>query len=226
MIQIQSLKKSYGSKLVLKDINLSFKSGEINGIVGENGAGKTTFFKCIAGLESFEGKIAYLEGGKLKNTLGFLPTNPYFLSKMTGREYLQLLCNARKIQVKNLEEHNLFDLPLKQYADTYSTGMKKKLALTGTLLQKNEVFILDEPFNGVDIQSNIVIQEVLKRLKELNKIVLISSHIFSTLNETCDFLHHLREGEIVRSVGKSDFNTVETELMDAGIGKKISNLNL
>ncbi|MFK7904985.1 MAG: ATP-binding cassette domain-containing protein, partial [Chitinophagales bacterium] len=73
MIHIQSLSKSYGNKRVLKHINLSFKPGEINGIVGENGAGKTTFFKCMAGLEEFEGKVVY-ENGKLKNTLGFLPT--------------------------------------------------------------------------------------------------------------------------------------------------------
>jgi len=225
MIHIQSLSKSYGNKRVLKHINLSFKPGEINGIVGENGAGKTTFFKCMAGLEEFEGKVVY-ENGKLKNTLGFLPTHPFFLSKMTGYEYLQLLCNARKVKVDNLDKHNIFDLPLGQYADTYSTGMRKKLALTGTLLQKNEVFILDEPFNGVDIQSNIVIQEVLKKLKELNKIVLLSSHIFSTLGETCDFLHHLKEGEIVRSVGRENFHTVEEALMDQGLGAKIELLNL
>lgn len=225
MIQIHSLRKNYGKKQVLKDINLTFNRGEINGIVGENGAGKTTFFKCIAGLEDFEGKITY-DRGILKNTLGFLPTNPFFLSKITGYEYLQLLCNARNVSVKNWDANNIFDLPLNQFADTYSTGMKKKLALTATLLQQNEVFILDEPFNGVDIQSNMVIQEVLKKLKELNKIVLLSSHIFSTLNDSCDFLHHLKEGKIVRSVEKKDFKTIEEDLTDVGIGRRIELLDL
>ena len=145
------------------------------------------------------GKIEY-SNGILKNVTGFLYTNPYFLSKITGLEYLQLLCNARNIQVNNLEDKNIFDLPLNQYADTYSTGMKKKLALTAILLQNNDVFILDEPFNGVDIQSNIVIKEVLVKLKELNKIVILSSHIFSVLGETCDLLHHLKNGEIIKSV--------------------------
>ncbi|MEZ4888240.1 MAG: ATP-binding cassette domain-containing protein [Chitinophagales bacterium] len=225
MIELQSLRKSYGNKPILKGIDLTFQRGEINGIVGENGAGKTTLFKCIAGLEEFEGKISY-DNGILKNTLGFLPTNPFFLSKITGYEYLQLVCNARNVVVENWDNNNIFDLPLNQYADTYSTGMRKKLAITGTLLQKNEVFILDEPFNGVDIQSNMVIQEVLKKLKELNKIVLLSSHIFSTLSETCDFLHHLKEGNIVRSVSKDDFKMVEEGLTDRGIGSKIEKLQL
>jgi len=225
MITTKSIHKSYGNNKVLKNINLSFNKGEITGIVGENGAGKTTLFKCIAGLENYKGEIKYTNG-ILKNTTGFLYTNPYFLSKITGLEYLQLLCNARNMKVKNIEDKNIFDLPLNQYADTYSTGMKKKLALTAVLLQDNEVFILDEPFNGVDIQSNIVIKEVLEKLKELDKIIILSSHIFSVLTETCDLLHHLKDGEIIKSVKKGKFEIIENEMKQAGIGIRIDKLDL
>jgi ABC-2 type transport system ATP-binding protein len=205
MISIHSLQKSYGSNKVLKGIDLQLEPGVIHGIVGENGAGKTTLFKCIAGLESNEGKIDYAKGN-LRNVTGFLPTNPYFLSKITGAEYLQLLCNARNIQIDDMASQNIFELPLKQYADTYSTGMKKKLALTAILMQKNEVFVLDEPFNGVDIHSNIVIKEVLDKLRQLGKIVVLSSHIFSTLDETCDHLHYLKQGLISQSAVRGGFN--------------------
>ncbi len=225
MLTVQSLQKFYGKKAVLKGINLTFQSGEIHGIVGENGAGKTTLFKCLAALEAYQGKVTYTNG-KLKNVLGFLPTNPYFLSKITGFEYLQLLCNARNVKTGDLKGQNLFDLPLERFADTYSTGMKKKLALMAILLQQNEVFILDEPFNGVDIQSNMVIQQVLQKLKQLNKTILISSHIFSTLHESCDYLHHLKAGEIIRSVAKNEFRTIEEDLVDVNIGGKIDKLNL
>jgi len=225
MISIQSLNKSYGSKKVLSNINLKFNKGEVNGIVGENGAGKTTLFKCLAGLEKFDGTIEF-DGGILKNVTGFLTTDPYFLSKITGREYLQLFCNARDIEIENFEEKNIFDLPLKQYADTYSTGMKKKLALTAVLLQQNDVFILDEPFNGVDIQSNIVIKEVLSKLKELNKTIIISSHIFSTLSETCDYLHHLKNGEIIKSVTKNEFESIEEDMKQTGVSHRIDKLDL
>jgi len=225
MIVIKSLNKFYGSNRVLNNIDLIFEKGKINGIVGENGAGKTTLFKCIAGLESFDGSIVYNEG-KIKDICGFLPTNPYLLSKITGLEYIQLLLNARDIKDINLKDSNIFDLPLNQYAETYSPGMKKKLALTAILLQKNEVFILDEPFNGVDIQSNILIKEVLKKLKERDKTIILSSHIFSTLIETCDFLHHLKSGKIVRSANPVDFKSIEKQMKGEHIGDKIDKLNL
>jgi len=160
MIQVEELSKSFGTKQVLKNINISFEQGKVYGIVGANGAGKTTLFRCLAGLETHDGLVKSTQT-PLKNYLGFLPTNPYFFPKITGWEYLQLFCNARKIAITNFKERNIFNLPLNQYAITYSTGMKKKLALTAILLQQNEYFILDEPFNGVDIQSNLIITEII-----------------------------------------------------------------
>ncbi|TSE06467.1 ATP-binding cassette domain-containing protein [Aquimarina algiphila] len=225
MISIDSLYKAYNNHHVLNDICLSFKKGEIHGIVGENGAGKTTLFRCISGMESFKGKIEY-DKGEIKNSIGFLPTNPYFFSKITGKEYLQLLCNARKIKIGDFKEKNIFDLPLDKYAETYSTGMKKKLALTAILLQNNDVFILDEPFNGVDIHSNIIINQVLSKLKELDKIIILSSHIFSTLHQTCDYLHYLKKGSIERSVDKTNFDSIEKEMQTSGIEARIDRLNL
>ena len=162
----------------------------------------------------------------MKNHLGFLPTTPYYFPRITGREYLQLLCNARNIKVDNFDEKNIFDLPLDQYALIYSTGMKKKLALIGILLQQNDVFILDEPFNGVDIQSNIVITEIIHRLKSSGKTIVISSHIFSTLSDTCDEIHLLREGNFARKVLKNDFEKLEQEMKDVTIGASIEKLNL
>ena len=225
MIKIESLNKSFGSKKVLENINLVFNRAEITGVVGENGAGKSTLFKCMIGLENFEGKVSY-QGKILKNVTGFLPTNPYFISKITGQEYLQLLCHARNIPDKNIRDKNVFDLPLGQYASTYSTGMKKKLALTGILIQENEVFILDEPFNGVDIHSNLMIVEILAKLKALGKTVILSSHIFSTLNETCDILHYLKEGVINKSAPKGAFGSIEEEMSGIGLKNRIEALDL
>jgi ABC-2 type transport system ATP-binding protein len=224
-MKISSLFKKYGKNEVLKGIDLSFNKGVIYGIVGENGAGKTTLFRCISGMEQYKGNIEYNEG-ILKNVIGFLPTNPFMISKITGREYLKLLLNARVIKIDNLNKKNIFDLPLDKYADTYSTGMKKKLALTGVLIQNNEIYVLDEPFNGVDIQSNILIKEILIKLKELDKIVILSSHIFSILSDTCDILHHLKDGKIVNSVTKDNFETIENEIKNIGIGNKIDNMGL
>lgn len=225
MIDIQNLSKSYGAKEVLHNINLKFEPGKVYGIVGENGAGKTTLFRCIAGLEDYTGTIT-ASHEPLKNHLGLLLTDPFFFSKITGREYLQLLCNARDKQTGDIETRNVFGLPLNQYAATYSTGMKKKLALTAILLQENQYFILDEPFNGVDIQSNIIITEIIHKLKELGKTVIISSHIFSTLSDTCNEIHLLKNGAITKSAQQHEFAALENEMKHAIIGNSIDRLGL
>lgn len=225
MITVEHLSKFYGKKQVLKDINVEFKSGKIYGVVGENGAGKTTLFNCISGLESYQGKITS-EFDRLKDHIGFLSTEPFFFSKMTGKEYIQLLANARRIKGLHIENKNIFKLPLNQYATTYSSGMKKKLALTAILVQQNEVFILDEPFNGVDVHSNIIITEIIKKCKELNKIVIISSHIFSTLASLCDEIFLMKNGVVIKSVKQKDFARLEAEMKEFSIGNIINRLEL
>ena len=225
MIIIQNLFKKYGNSQVLNNINITFESGKIYGIVGENGAGKTTLFRCMAGLESYDGEI--IEAVKpLKNHLGLLLTEPHIFDKITGSEYIRLLCNARNIEISDIETKNIFDLPLNKYASTYSTGMKKKLVLTAILLQKNKYFIFDEPFNGVDIQSNIIIAAIIHKLKELKKTVIISSHIFSTLSDNCDEIHLLVNGSFAKSVQKEDFAALETEMKQVLVGNKIERLEL
>ena len=225
MITIKNLSKSYGAHQVLHNIDITLEKGKVYGIVGENGAGKTTLFKCIASLEKFQGEIIS-DQKPLKNHLGFLPTDPYFFSKITGKEYLQLLCNARNIKEVNFSKKNIFNLPLQQYAATYSTGMKKKLALTALLMQHNDYIILDEPFNGVDIQSNIIITEIIHQLKSLDKIIIISSHIFSTLKSTCDEIHLLQAGKFTKSVQKEDFEQLEQEMINVTVGSSIEDLEL
>lgn len=225
MLTIQNLHKSYGLNKVLKGINLEIHQGKVYGIVGENGAGKTTLFRCIVGFENYEGEITS-ELNPLKDSLGFLMTEPFFFSKITGREYIQLLCNARNVELLSLDEKNVFDLPLDHYVSTYSTGMKKKLSILAILLQDNQIFILDEPFNGVDIHSNIFIVEIIKKLKALDKTVIMSSHIFSTLSETCDEIYLLSGGIFVKKCLPAEYERMETEMREFTIGSKLDKLGL
>ena len=88
------------------------------------------------------------------------------------------------------------------------------------------MFILDEPFNGVDIQSNLIITEIIKRFKKLEKTVIISSHIFSTLENTCDEIYLMKNGEIINKVEKADFKNLEKKMKEFTVGNKIDKLEL
>ena len=225
MIQITQLEKSFGNNLVLDHINIQFPSGEVSGLVGRNGAGKTTLFHCIAGLEDHAGKVA-AEHSPLKDHLGYLPTNPYMLSRITGREYIQLIANARGVQINSIDQKNIFDLPLDRYGEHYSTGMKKKLALTAILMLENQFYLFDEPFSGVDLDSNIIIKAIIKRLKSLGKTILISSHIYNTLAEICDTIHVLDKGNITKSITAENFDQLESILEDGTVDRLIEKLEI
>jgi ABC-2 type transport system ATP-binding protein len=225
MIKIEKLSLSYGNNLVLNELDISFSEGNIYGVVGENGAGKTSFFRCIAGLESYEGNIQS-ELLPLKNHLGLLLTEPFFPAKITGKEYINLLCEARNVHVEVNENNNIFGLPLNQYASNYSTGMKKKLALTAILLQQNKVFILDEPYNGLDIESNILLNELILKLRDLNKLVLLSSHIFSTLREVCHQIIFLRKGFQPEIYSQGEFDSLEREMKPTNLSEKLMRIKL
>lgn len=225
MLIIKELNKYFGPKRVLQDIHLELEPGGIYGIVGANGSGKTTLFRCIAGLEDYDGWVD-APNQPIKNSIGLLLAEAYFFSRMTGREYLRLLCTARGEMQEDLDERNIFELPLEEYVSTYSTGMQKKLAFLGVLLQKNQYFILDEPFNGVDIQSNILFQEILLELKARGKTVLLSSHIFSTLSQTCDRIYWLKDGRIEQVAQREQFPQLEAELREVVVGQRLQRLGL
>lgn len=220
MITISNLSKKYGSNTILRNINITFKEGIVYGVIGKNGAGKTTFFNCIAALEDYQGKIT-TEKGCLKNKLGFLPTENFFFNKMTGREYIKFMTLARDKKVTNIERKNIFNLPLDQYVSTYSSGMKKKLAFSAVIMQENDYYIFDEPFNGIDIESNMILFEIIAHLKKQNKCIILSSHIFSTLKEGCDIIHIISNGNISSPIYKDEFSHIELAYKKDTIGRKI-----
>lgn len=225
MITIENLSKAYGKVKALDNVNLQFSAGKIYGIVGENGAGKSTLFRCIAGLEVHDGFIKS-PFDPLKNHLGYLETTPFMMSHITGWEYLKLVCSARHIKRSDFGDHNIFDLPLDQYAKSYSTGMKKKLALMALLLCNNDILILDEPFNGVDIQSNMLILEVIKRLRQMGKTILISSHIFATLSDICEEITLLSKGKIKGHYMPDQYRELEAQMTDDVTRTKIDSFPL
>lgn len=220
MITIRNLYKSYGKHQVLKDLQMDFHAGKVYGIVGANGAGKTTLFRCLAGLEKYDGHIS-ADLHPLKEYVGYLPSEIYFLPKITGKEYLTLLIEARNKKPQNLNDQNIFDLPLDRYVSSYSTGMKKKLGILSVLLQGNSLYILDEPYNGLDFQSSLFLTDIIHRLRSENKTVILSSHIFGSLAETCDSITLLRNGHFERTAEKDNFSDLKHQISEVLLRKNL-----
>jgi len=220
MITISNLTISYNKdEKVIENLNLSLEDNLIHGIVGLNGAGKTTLLNTLYGLKKPDtGTIQFDNIVINKKSVAYLVTENFFYSNITGKEYLSLFKNNEF----DIDRWNkLFNLPLNKIIDGYSTGMKKKLALLGVLKQNKPLMILDEPFNGLDIETCRIIRMILLRLKERNKTIIVTSHIIETLTNLCDFIHYLEAGQVKYSRDKSGFSEFEREVFD-----KIENENI
>jgi len=212
MISIENLKVSYAENNVLKCINLSIPSSSIHGLVGLNGSGKTTLLNTLYGIkEKQAGSISYNSLPIVKNKIAYLESSNYFYPYITGKEYLRMF-QTQNVNF-NIEKWNeLFELPLNKLVEDYSTGMKKKLALMGIICLNREILILDEPFNGVDLETVQKIKSLLIKLKENKKTIIITSHILESLLSICDLLSYLNNGVIQFSKERKDFSSVEKEI--------------
>jgi ABC-2 type transport system ATP-binding protein len=224
MIKIRKLTIYYSKgKNVIEDLDLELYANNIHGIVGLNGSGKTTLLNTIFGVKNkSKGEISYMEEKLTKSSIAYLPTVNYFYPHISGREYLKLFQNE-EFDVNKW--NNLFNLPLDSVIDTYSTGMKKKLALLGILKMDKPIMILDEPFNGLDLETNRIVRSILLKLKDRNKIIMVSSHIIETLTNMCDYIHHLEDKCVKKSVEKHDFQRFENEIHNTIEKKNIGLLN-
>lgn len=203
MLEIKNLSVSFKDKDVLQSLNLEIEEGIIVGILGKNGAGKTTLFESLYQSQKYSGEILWKKQKLLRENISYLETENYFYPYITGREYLSYF--AKDKLPKTIELAEKFQLPLEKYVQYYSSGMKKKLALIGMLMLDKPINILDEPFNGVDFEGVHLLYNIIRELKQSNKIVMISSHIIETLFHTCDRIVTLENGLISNIFEKSDF---------------------
>ena len=217
MLEIQRLRKAYGNHVVLHDVSLVLRPNTIHGLVGANGAGKTTLINCLYGLEmDFMGTIRDSAGRVVRGHTGLLPYEPYFYPRLTGREYLEFCLQARGRPLIDFAGWNqLLELPLDQYADEYSAGMRKKLALLALLVQQFDYLILDEPFNGLDLEANLLLKEILRRLRTRGTGILLTSHILGALIETADEITVLVGGRVQRHYLAAEFGTLEQDLFNS-----------
>ena len=187
MLTIDIKEKYYSSKIVLQNLKIQINNNGLYGVIGKNGSGKTTFFNCINHLTDFEGKITFQGGKLLPQQVAFLPTEPFLYEHLTVQEFytfFRKLINVKKIHPP------VFEIDTSFLIKELSTGMRKKVYFNA-LLQKNyDIYIFDEPFNGLDIESVYQVKKLLVKLAE-NHIVFVSSHVLETL-ENCNRIFFLQ----------------------------------
>jgi ABC-2 type transport system ATP-binding protein len=212
MISIKNVSITFGEHVVLNNINMNFVEGHVHGIVGLNGAGKTTFFNALA--KTLKPDEGFFEKDNTPLTIkdtAYLETVNFFYSRITGNEYLKIFKQTNAdFNLQTFQQY--FKLPLDELVENYSTGMKKKLALLAILKQDKPIFILDEPFNGLDLETNKILELIITTLKQKGKTVFISSHIIEPLLTTCNNIHLLENGNFIKSFEQAEFDKIDDAL--------------
>ena len=177
MLELRQIKKSFGQKLVLKNVSLLAKPGELIHISGINGSGKSTIFKIITGLlKADSGEIRLGEN----DVVGALIENPDFLEYESAMSNLHFLANLNKRfnekEVRDLLQYFMLDPDDPEPIAKYSVGMRQKVGIIQAVMENQNVILLDEPTRGIDQESISLFVTMLKKLKQQNKIVVVASH--------------------------------------------------
>ena len=200
-ISVSHVYKSFGKETVLRDVSLTVSRGEIAGLVGNNGSGKTVLMKCICGfLRPEKGEITV--GGKrigkdcdFPPELGLIIETPGFLPSMSGYRNLRTLAALRGLIgraeiLDTLRRVGLYDARRKSVSK-YSLGMRQRLGIAQAIMENPDVLILDEPFNALDAKAVAEMRALLLELKAQGKTILLASHNAEDIRTLCDHVYEM-----------------------------------
>lgn len=200
MLRLENVTKKYKNKTVVDNLSLSIEGGEVFALLGANGAGKTTTIKMILGLAKVsEGNITIEEGKKI----GYSPETPYFPPYLTAMEVMKYYAGIEGDKTKKDKEYLKSLLDITGLEDTktkvkdYSKGMIQRLALAQALISDPDILILDEPTAGLDALGRKHNLELLKKLKEQGKTIIINSHILHDIEAICDRGVIMKKGKVI-----------------------------
>ena len=209
MLELIDFSKSYGDKLAVNKLSLKVEPGDICAFVGHNGAGKTTTLKAVAGILDFDKGDILIDGVSIKDDpitckkkMAYLPDNPDLYEFLKGIDYLNFICDIyevddRKELIKKYSD--LFELTgfLGNPINTYSHGMKQKLAVISALVRKPKLLLLDEPFVGLDPVSSHNLKEIMKELTKEGVCILFSTHVLEVAEKLCNKVAVIKKGKLV-----------------------------
>jgi ABC-type multidrug transport system ATPase subunit len=211
LVAVDGVTKSFGEKVALNDVSFSVPAGQLCGLLGPNGAGKTSLFRLLMGiLKATKGSLlidqldAFEQRVEVKRLVGFLPDEPVFYSYLSGWEILELSAAMHGLDVKPtmkrisplISRLRLVD-DMGNYAEDYSRGMKKKLGLLLSLLHEPKLLILDEPTNGLDVESTHLFYDLMLEQSQRGTTVLFSTHLLDQVARLCSHAVIINEGKLV-----------------------------
>lgn len=225
VLSVKNLTKKIKNKIILNNISLEIEEGDVVGLIGPNGAGKTSLIKTILGLYRYQDGHIQILGYDLQKDFekalrktGAIVENPDMYSYLTGEKNLQIYCNLHGVPyddyVKRIVKLVKLENRIKDKIKTYSLGMRQRLGLAQSLLNKPKFLILDEPTNGLDPLGIIELREIIKEINVKENItILIASHMLSEIENICTKVAIIDNGRIIEmeSINKLKDNTFKLE---------------
>lgn len=205
-IVVEHVFKSFGKEKVLKDVCLTINRGEIFGIVGNNGSGKTVLMKCICGFMMPDKGRVFVDGRQIgkevdfPESIGVIIETPGFIPHETGYANLKILAGLKGLigrdEIKQTIRKVGLDPDMKKPVSKYSLGMRQRLGIAQAIMENPNILILDEPFNGLDKKGVAEMRLLLKELKSQGKAILLASHNAKDIEELCDRVHDMEDAWI------------------------------
>ncbi|MGA2278615.1 MAG: ABC transporter ATP-binding protein [Terracidiphilus sp.] len=210
IVLVERVTKDFGGKTAVKDLSFAVPAGQICGLLGPNGAGKTTLFRLLMGiLKATNGRLivdgldAFEDRVEVKRRIGYLPDEPIFYSYLSAREILELSAAMHGLDPRTAMdrlEPTITRLKLSDemdnYAEDYSRGMKKKLGLLLAMLHEPRLLVLDEPTNGLDVESTRLFYEMMGEAAAAGTTVLFSTHLMDHVARLCTHAVVINEGQL------------------------------
>ena len=212
MIEIKNVTKKYGDKEEKKNVSFTVDDGEIFAFIGHNGAGKTTLIKAIVGIHTFDegdilinGKSIIKDPIECKKEMAFVPDNPELYEHMKAIDFINFICDIyevpQDVRKENITKYaKMFEMEdnLNDTIDSFSHGMKQKIALISALAHNPKVLIMDEPFVGLDPKAVFDVKEVMNKMVDDGKIIFFSTHILDVAEKLCSRVAIIKKGELLK----------------------------
>lgn len=223
VIEVKDLTKDYGSGRGVFDVSFAINQGEVFGFLGPNGAGKSTTIRHLMGFSKPQKGETYILGMptfknyyKFLSKVGYIPGEIALPQGLTGWQFIRMMQNMQKIHneeqlSKMLNLFELDDVVLKGETKRMSLGVKRKLAIVVAFMSDPDILILDEPTSGLDPVMQEVFIQLIKKEKERGKTILLSSHIFSEVDATCNRIAIIKDGKIVSEFIANDLKHASTK---------------